>query len=141
MKKLLMILLGAFLLTACSSNDGDDQAGTNTQDEETAETPASEGDQPADTEETEENAEAPAEEEKTSEHEAESKYEELAIVFEQIGSEDYSQSVETDNEGKRVILYADENGEKKFKSIYIKHDKRLKIIDLTKDGQIYNETI
>ncbi|MUK90819.1 hypothetical protein GMD78_20935 [Ornithinibacillus sp. L9] len=52
----------------------------------------------------------------------------------------YKQNKVTDNNGKRVLLILDDNGEKEYKTIFIKDTNCLKIIDLD-DGEIYNEII
>jgi len=49
--------------------------------------------------------------------------------------------IETDNPNKRVILYKNGNGKNAYKSIYIKNEKRLKLIDLNGKGQIANEKL
>ena len=49
--------------------------------------------------------------------------------------------IETDNPNKRVILYQEGNQKKEYKSIFIKNQKRLKIIHLNKDGEIFNNII
>src|SRR5699024_4553226 len=49
--------------------------------------------------------------------------------------------IETDNPNTRVILYADSDGHKQYKSIFIKKQDRLKIIHFDDDGEIFNEVI
>ena len=50
--------------------------------------------------------------------------------------------IETDNPNTRVILYADADGRKVYKSIYVKRNNRLKVIDLNGGGPpLYNDTI
>src|SRR5699024_9685056 len=50
--------------------------------------------------------------------------------------------IETDNDNKRIILFADDNDRKQYKSIFIKQKQRLKIIELNKDdGLLFNDTI
>jgi len=53
----------------------------------------------------------------------------------------YQGVVETDNKGNRIILFEDENGHSEYKSIFIKHDNRLKIVEFNNDGLLYNEII
>lgn len=50
--------------------------------------------------------------------------------------------IEVDNDNKRIILFADDNDHKQYKSIFIKQKQRLKIIELNKDdGLLFNDTI
>ncbi|WP_301107954.1 hypothetical protein [Sporosarcina sp.] len=49
--------------------------------------------------------------------------------------------VETDNPGKRIILFENQSGEKVYKSIFIKHDQYVKIIDLKDDNLLYEGQI
>lgn len=43
----------------------------------------------------------------------------------------------TDNDGKRVLLFVDNNGETKYKSIFVKKTNHLKIIKMD-GGLVYN---
>ncbi len=61
-------------------------------------------------------------------------------IIEQIGKEDYTFNKETDNDDKRVFLI-NLNGEKQYKTVYIKKTKRLKIIKINGGGDIYDEII
>ena len=68
-------------------------------------------------------------------------YEEQEVIGGQIDEGDYDVVVETDNQGTRVMFY-EIDGEKYYKTIFVKDDNRLKIIDIQNDnGLIYNETI
>lgn len=62
-------------------------------------------------------------------------------VAEHIDLETHSGKIQTDNRGNRVIIYSDENGHKKYKSIFIKNDNRLKIVHFDNDELIFNERI
>lgn len=59
-------------------------------------------------------------------------------IVEQIGSEDYEFETETDNKGKRVLLIGDKDGNKQYKTIFIKNTKRLKIIKIKGEGLLFN---
>ncbi|MEI3598419.1 hypothetical protein [Oceanobacillus sp. MO10714A] len=50
----------------------------------------------------------------------------------------YQGVVETDNKGNRIILFEDEKGHSEYKSIFIKHNNRLKIVQFKGDGLLYN---
>ena len=68
-------------------------------------------------------------------------YEEQEVVETQIEDGEYEVVVETDNPGTRVMFY-EIGGEKYYKTIFVKKENRLKIIDIqNNNGQIYNETI
>ncbi|WP_281863270.1 hypothetical protein [Planomicrobium okeanokoites] len=43
----------------------------------------------------------------------------------------------TDNPGNRVMFLLDENGEKRYKTIFVKYNSYLKIIDLDGGGEVY----
>lgn len=62
-------------------------------------------------------------------------------IVEQIGSEDYEFETETDNKGKRVLLIADKDGNKQYKTIFIKNTKHLKIIKIKGEGLLFNEML
>lgn len=47
----------------------------------------------------------------------------------------------TDSPNKRVLLFSNEQAEKSYKTIFIKEQKRLKIIDINKDKLIFNDII
>lgn len=66
---------------------------------------------------------------------------EFNIIAEHIDLDAYSGTVQTDNRGNRVITFADANGHKKYKSIFVKRDNRLKIVHFDDDGLIFNEII
>ncbi|MCK1994791.1 hypothetical protein GW626_19480 [Peribacillus muralis] len=61
-------------------------------------------------------------------------------IIEQIGNEDYSFDKETDNADKRVFLI-EQNGTKRYKTIFVKKTNRLKIIKINGGGAIYDEII
>lgn len=56
-------------------------------------------------------------------------------------NEYYNFQTVTDNEGKRILLLLDDEGTEQYKSIFIKKTKRLKIIDLANDREIFNDLI
>lgn len=49
--------------------------------------------------------------------------------------------VETDNPGTRVILFENSSGRKVYKSVFVKHDQRLKVLDLDGGPPLFNERI
>ena len=68
-------------------------------------------------------------------------FEETATLIEQIDIDNMNAQIETDNQNNRVIIFSEESKTKKYKSIFIKKQNRLKIISLDNDGQIFNEII
>ncbi|MBS4196793.1 hypothetical protein [Lederbergia citri] len=109
MKKLLFIIMGTLLLTAACSNN---------------EKPAEKKDA--------------AVENNASETSELAKYPEYSIVKEYIPSATYKESLESDNDDERVILFENENG-KSFKSFYLKTRNILQIRDLEEDRLTYNK--
>ena len=157
MKRLLMLLAAVgimFGLVACGSNDEDttdnDTTEENTEtteekdeDKDVDEEPSSEKeDEPEDTEKADEPEKSTPEEDKDEDDGSEiSEFKESSVIEDEIDIADLDAEVETDNNNKRVILFKD--GDKAvYKTIFIKNDDRIKIIDIVDDeGQIYNETI
>lgn len=96
-----------------------------------------------------ESEEEVVEEEETEEKEESSNsvlesYQEADILEENIPVNRLTPQVETDNQNKRILLFKNGNGEKVYKSIFIKINERLKIIDITNnddDGLIYEGSL
>ena len=68
-------------------------------------------------------------------------YEEYQTLSVKIDLTLYQATLGTDNPGKRILLFTDADGRKLYKSIYIKHDHHLKIIELDGDGLLYNNQV
>ena len=113
-KSLSILMASAFMLTACNSNE------TEKNDE-----------QPAQTEQKEVEA---------YDHEKHASLPEYDTIIEQIGNKDYTFNKETDNDDKRVFLI-ELDGEKQYKTIFVKQTKRLKIVKINGGGEIFNKTI
>ncbi|AJI26698.1 hypothetical protein I6G76_06215 [Bacillus cereus] len=62
-------------------------------------------------------------------------------IFEQLGNEDYTFQMVTDNRGERILHILDKGGRKQYKSIFIKNTNRLKIIKINGGGMIFNEIL
>ncbi|MFC4408987.1 hypothetical protein ACFOZY_00915 [Chungangia koreensis] len=58
---------------------------------------------------------------------------EYGTIVEQVGA-DYTFETVTDNEGNRVLFLNDHNGEKQYKTIFVKYDQRLEIIKVNGEG-------
>lgn len=66
-----------------------------------------------------------------------SSLEEFKTIADQISTENLTFFMSTDNPGNRVMFLMDENGEKRFKTIFVKYNSYLKIIDLDGGGEMY----
>lgn len=68
-------------------------------------------------------------------------FEESPVIEKEVDVSGLDVEIETDNRNNRVILFLD-NKKPIYKTIYVKHDKRLKIIDIGKnEEQVFNEII
>src|SRR5699024_1252075 len=68
-------------------------------------------------------------------------FKESEVIEKEIDVSDLNVEIETDNDNNRVILFK-ENNKPVYKTVYIKRDQRLKIIDIeNNEGQIYNKII
>lgn len=65
-------------------------------------------------------------------------YEEYDMLSEKIDLTKHQVELTTDNPGKRILLFADADGKKIYKSIFSKHDNHLKIIQLDDEGLLFN---
>lgn len=69
------------------------------------------------------------------------KYDEFATIAKEIDVDEYTGKVQTNNKGNRIIIFANANGENKYKSIFIKRQNRLKIVEFNNDQLLYNDII
>lgn len=168
MKKLFLILVGfAFIIgmTACSnkgqetitfnySNSDDQEANeNNNQDNNGADLEANkenENNNELESQNDDENEDNEIEQDKSKDEEDEEvrtvpeelvDYEEGSALTNEIDVNQLTANVQTDNQNNRVIIFSNEQKEKRYKSIYLKRKDRLKIIDLDEDKQIFNEVI
>lgn len=137
MKKLIIALISILtLLTACTSNNEGNASAENAEED-------------IDTALSVENKEADKEEISTKEayEETESRDQEIGnfpeydVLAEQVDLDNLTSDIKTDNPNKRVMILTEGDGQKRYKSIYIKKKQRLKIISLDDEGQIFNEVI
>lgn len=75
------------------------------------------------------------------ENEALNDFPEYDLLAQHIDLSAYEAHIETDNKGTRVIFFEDEEGQKAYKSIFVKEANHLKLISLNDDGLIYNDVI
>lgn len=67
---------------------------------------------------------------------------EFSKINEKIHANQFTIETATDNRGKRILLFKDESGKVKYKSIFIKNSNRLKLIHTDSgENEIYNEVI
>ena len=64
-------------------------------------------------------------------------FEEYKTISNQLSTENLTFFMGTDNPGNRVMFLLDENGEKRYKTIFVKYNSYLKIIDLDGGGEVY----
>lgn len=148
MKKLSLLFIASFTLAACAAENNSDSSEA-VESMETIESEVSSAPESVETSEhssqesetASEDLEAVTEEElanaeSVSEYDS---YEEL-VYQDVFNPEQYQGSIVTDNQGKRIFLFSDCQ-KQIYKTIYIKHDNRLKIIDLQEDDLVYNKII
>lgn len=68
-------------------------------------------------------------------------FDESITLIKQLDIEQVTADVQTDNQNNRVIILSDDQHKKRYKSIFVKRQNRLKIIDLVDDVQIFNEVL
>lgn len=138
MKKWWLVSAFTLLLAACGNDDAADTEDTVQNDIPAAEETAGEQQpRPAGDTGAADEIENPAD----AEQDTSLSYEESAVLAQQIPLNELTERVQTDNPGKRVILFENSSGEKVYKSIFVKHDQFLKIIDLKSDRLLYKGNV
>ncbi|WP_277587580.1 hypothetical protein [Psychrobacillus antarcticus] len=66
---------------------------------------------------------------------------EYDLLAQYIDLSTYEADVESDNKGTRVIFFENEEGQKEYKSIFVKGANHLKLVSLDEDGLIYDDVI
>lgn len=151
MKKLWLLPVLAVFLAACGNDDEakpveDEDISVDVIEAEEGQaepeaTEPAESEEPEATEGEEAPEETPAEEPNASYDPANTNladHEENEILADHIPMDELTAQVEVDNENKRITLYENESGQKVYKSIFIKNDNHLKIIDLNGDKLLYD---
>lgn len=144
----LLFIIGLLtFVTACGDNKMEDNSvkkfpspeSTESETEDTNEETASDEEQPPDNEDTS-NENQIVDEDKVSNIDI-IDFEEALVIEDEVDVSGLDVDIQTDNRNNRVILFLD-NNEPIYKTIYVKHKQRLKIIDIQQDaGQIFNEVI
>ncbi|SRR5690625_979407 len=137
MKKMIVALISMLvLLAACTSNNNEETSTDNTERE--ADTAVSEHNKEPDKEET---SDEEINQKAESPNAKLASFPEYDVLVEEIDMDNLAADVKTNNPNKRVMILTDDDGEKQYKSIYIKEKQRLKIISLDEEGQIFNKVI
>lgn len=68
-------------------------------------------------------------------------FDEYEMLAKHIDLAQFTSKLQTNNQGNRIILFINAQNEKVYKSIFIKHDQHLKIIDLNTDALLFNDVI
>ena len=148
MKKLSLLFIASFTLAACAAENNSDSSEA-VESMETIESEVSSAPESVETSEhSSQESETASEdlegvtEEELANAESVSEYDSYEeLVYQDVfNPEQYQGSIVTDNQGKRIFLFSDGQNQI-YKTIYIKHDNRLKIIDLQEDDLVYNKII
>ena len=127
MYKSIGILAAAFMLTACTSEASEKSEEKPVQTEQTTQTTQTEK-EPVKDEAVKQN------------HEKYDALPEYDTIIEEIGNKAYTFNKKTDNEDKRVFLI-EMDGEKQYKTIFVKQTNRLKIVKINGGGEVFNRVI
>lgn len=127
--KLIALALTLFLFAGCSTQEDVDSTDSTASQVETS-SEAVEDDL----------AFVPEEELGSADDIQQSEYPELSTLQEMIDLETVESYLITDNPGTRVIVFV-EDGEQAYKSIYIKSDNRLKLVDFEVNELILDEEL
>ena len=127
--KLMALVLTLFLFAGCSTQEDTDSTDSTVSQVETS-SEAVEDDL----------ASVPEEELGSADDIQQSDYPELSTLQEMIDLETVESYLITDNPGTRVIAFV-EDGEQAYKSIYIKSDNRLKLVDFEANELILDEEL
>lgn len=89
---------------------------------------------------TEEDTSTASEQQNQTDVEGKSDLQELDTLEEVVDTDNLDIEVVEDNKYKRIAVLTDANNQPQFKSIYIKKNNRLKVIDF-KDGLVFNQVL
>lgn len=144
MKKTLIILFGLLLLVGCSNNNDAEQPKVDKEDQNQAEQNQDQAENPDASEDEEANTEDATTDDatETDKNDHLKEFNEFDVLAAELDLNTYEGVVETDNNGNRIILFQDATGKKEFKSIFIKNDNRLKIVQFdNEDNLLFNDII
>ncbi|WP_440896904.1 hypothetical protein ACS127_02530 [Amphibacillus sp. Q70] len=140
MKRIIIGIALLSMLSACQTgteeNNGLDNDEQTQATEENIE--AEPNNQEAESGQTEDNEEQEYSEESNTDEDS---FQEMEVIEEYIDVSDYQREIETDNRNTRVMFFKSDQGEKEYKTVFIKDKSRLKIIHLGEDGLLFNEEL
>lgn len=147
MKKGLIILFGLLLLIGCSNNNDANQPQQDNADQNNVEQNNVEQNESSDVNngvanETEPDTDNATVTDSDANNDHLKDFQEFDVLAKELDLNAYEGIVESDNKGNRIILFQDADGKKEFKSIFVKHDNRLKIVQFdNEDDLLYNDVI
>ncbi|GBD66518.1 hypothetical protein KV134_08010 [Tetragenococcus halophilus] len=157
-----LVLISTMLLAGCTQqtsteNNEDKEVAATSETAESTEQTSTETEQSSSIsseamEESTEETEAASTEEETAETSTDESqnsdaendvadFEEGDILQDTIDLEGLTMETATDNPNKRVLLFSNDEGQKEYKSVFIKRTNRLKIIDTANDDLLLNEEL
>ncbi|MEZ0482092.1 PepSY domain-containing protein [Planococcus sp. SSTMD024] len=68
-------------------------------------------------------------------------YAEYAMIEKKVDTDSLTYHLATDNPGNRILFLVNEAGDKQFKTIFLKHNQELEIIDLDSGKRVYQGNI
>ncbi|AYW45558.1 hypothetical protein LQF61_11620 [Tetragenococcus koreensis] len=144
-----MLLVGCTQQTTSENNEDNEAATTSETVEATAQSSAVSSESTEQTESTEESSvEETSEETSTTETESSETENDVADLEEGAVLQDTIDDLDnlnvetaTDNPNKRVLLFSNDEGQKQYKSVFIKQKNRLKIIDIANDDLLVNQVL
>ncbi|WP_130860248.1 hypothetical protein [Gracilibacillus phocaeensis] len=140
MKHLMTVSMLAILLAACSSTNTTDIEGQ-TEGNSTEQSTVEENEISKAEDEARTNEETNIENQHEEQTNQADPFPETEVLAQHIDLDQLEQQIVEDNPGKRVMLLVSPEGEKEYKSVFIKETSRLKIIPIGPGAPLYNDTI
>ncbi|WP_066185946.1 putative periplasmic lipoprotein [Gracilibacillus timonensis] len=140
MKHLMTVSMLAILLAACSSTNTTDIEGQ-TEGNSTEQSTVEENEISKAEDEAHTNEETNIENQHEEQTNQADPFPETEVLAQYIDLDQLEQQIVEDNPGKRVMLLVSPEGEKEYKSVFIKETIRLKIIPIGPGAPLYNDTI
>lgn len=138
-KKMIILVSAMAIITACSDKEApatNEEASGKT--EANVQPPEEQGDAKESEQQTENSQHSTEESVNAMEWASLPEYN---TIIEQIGNNEYTFETVTDNDGKRILTIMDENGQKQYKTVFVKNTSRLKIININGNGVVFNGII
>lgn len=139
MRKLMVLLFSVVILVACSNNDNNNVNDVQNNDNEQVENNSNNDSEDANNGVSEDSNNSDITSINNDELEDLEEYE---ILAKELDLTKYQGVIESDNQGNRVILFETEDGNKEYKSIFVKKKNRLKIVHFDdEDDLLFNDII